>query len=131
MDALSAPGPDGFSGSFFQSCWEIVVRNVILTVQNFFHSGMVALGLNSNFIVLLPKMRDSITIDQFRPIVLGNFLFKVSSKILADKLAQIAARIVYLQQFGFIRDRHVEDCIALASDCVNVLHKKCYGVMWL
>ncbi|KAK3218439.1 hypothetical protein Dsin_012409 [Dipteronia sinensis] len=34
---------------------------------------------------------------------------------------------LYLQQFGFIRDRHVEDCIALASDCVNVLHKKCYG----
>ncbi|KAK3212808.1 hypothetical protein Dsin_017514 [Dipteronia sinensis] len=54
-------------------------------------------------------MRDSITIGQFRSIVLGNFLFKVSSKILAD------------------RDRHVEDCIALASDCVNVLHKKCYG----
>ncbi|KAK3199351.1 hypothetical protein Dsin_022766 [Dipteronia sinensis] len=30
-------------------------------------------------------MRDSITIDQFLPIVLGNFLFKVSSKILADR----------------------------------------------
>ncbi|KAK3221988.1 hypothetical protein Dsin_009013 [Dipteronia sinensis] len=127
MDALSAPGPDGFSGRFFQRCWEIVGRDVILTVQDFFHSGVVAPGLNSNFIVLISKMRDSITIDQFRPIVLGNFLFKVSSKILADRLAQIAARIVSLQQFGFIRDRHVEDCIALASDCVNVLHKKCYG----
>ncbi|KAI9161280.1 hypothetical protein LWI28_016006 [Acer negundo] len=23
--------------------------------------------------------------------------------------------------------RHIEDCIALASDCVNVLQKKCYG----
>ncbi|KAK3193170.1 hypothetical protein Dsin_024480 [Dipteronia sinensis] len=72
-------------------------------------------------------MMDSITIDQFHPIVLGNFFFKVSSKILANRLAQIAARIVSPQQFGFIRDRHVEDCIALASDCVNVLHKKCYG----
>ncbi|KAK3188144.1 hypothetical protein Dsin_027705 [Dipteronia sinensis] len=72
-------------------------------------------------------MRDSITIDQFRLIVLGNFLFKVSFKILADRLAQIAARIVSPQQFGFIRDQHVEDCIALTSDYVNVLHKKCYG----
>ncbi|KAK2639748.1 hypothetical protein Ddye_027543 [Dipteronia dyeriana] len=71
-------------------------------------------------------MRDSIPDDQFRPIVLGNFLFKVSSKILADMLAQVAARIVSTQQFGFIRDWHIEDCIALASDCVNVLHKKCY-----
>ncbi|KAK3212741.1 hypothetical protein Dsin_017447 [Dipteronia sinensis] len=109
MDALSAPRPDGFSCRFFQRCWEIVGRDVILAVQDFFHSGVVTPGLNSNFIVLLPKMRDSITIDQFRPIVLGNFRFKVSSKILAD------------------RDRHVEDCTALASDCVNVVYKKCYG----
>ncbi|KAK3221826.1 hypothetical protein Dsin_008851 [Dipteronia sinensis] len=120
MDALSSPGPDGFSGRFFQHCWEIMGRDVILAVQDFFHSRVVAPGLNSNFIVLLPKMRDSITIDQFRPIVpkmrdsiaidqfrpivLGNFLFKVSSKILADMLAQIAARIVSPKQFGFIMD---------------------------
>ncbi|KAK3221689.1 hypothetical protein Dsin_008714 [Dipteronia sinensis] len=109
MDALSALGPAGFSGRFFQCCWEIVSRDVILTVPDFLHSGVVTPGLNSNFIVLLPKMRDSITIDQFRPIVLGNFLFKFSSKILAG------------------RDRHVEDCIAFTSDCVNVLYKKCYG----
>ncbi|KAK2642786.1 hypothetical protein Ddye_024549 [Dipteronia dyeriana] len=24
-------------------------------------------------------------------------------------------------------DRHIEDCIALTSDCISVLHKKCYG----
>ena len=59
--------------------------------------------------------------------MLGNFLFKVSSKILAYMLAQVAARIVSSQQFGFIKDRHIKDCIALASDCVDVLHKKCYG----
>ncbi|KAK2644637.1 hypothetical protein Ddye_019832 [Dipteronia dyeriana] len=70
MDALLAPRHDGFSGCFFQHCWEIVGRNVILTVQNFFHFGVVASSLNSNFIVLLPKMRDSIMVDQFRPIVL-------------------------------------------------------------
>ncbi|KAK3188963.1 hypothetical protein Dsin_028524 [Dipteronia sinensis] len=42
-----------------------------------------------------------------------------------DLLALVAARIVSPQLFGFIRDRHIKDCIALASDCVNVLHKSC------
>ena len=84
---------------------------------------MVAPSLNSYFIVVLPKIRDSLTVDQFCPIMLDNFLFKVSSKILANRLAQVAARIVSPQQFGFIRDRHNEDCIALASNYVNVLHK--------
>ncbi|KAK3193001.1 hypothetical protein Dsin_024311 [Dipteronia sinensis] len=91
MDALSTPVPDGLSGRFFQRCWEIMGKYVILAVQDFFHSRVV------------------------------------SSKILADRLAQIAARIVSPQLFGFIRDQQVEDCIALAYDCVNVLHKKCYG----
>ncbi|KAK3217930.1 hypothetical protein Dsin_011900 [Dipteronia sinensis] len=127
MDASSALGPDGFSGGFYQRCWEVVGSDVVLAVQSFFRTGVVFPGLNSSFIVLLPKLKDSILIDQFCPIVLSNFLFKISSKILADRLAQIAARIVSPHQFGFIRDRHIEDCIALASDYVNVTHKKCYG----
>ncbi|KAK3229231.1 hypothetical protein Dsin_001112, partial [Dipteronia sinensis] len=35
--------------------------------------------------------------------------------------------IISPQQFGFIRDWHIEDCIVLDFDCVNVLQKKCYG----
>ena len=122
MDALSAPGPNGVSSHFIQRCWEIVGRDVILAIQDFFLSGVVAPGLNSNFIALIPKMIDSITVDQFHPIVLGNFLLKIFSKILADRLAPVC--IVSPQKFGFIRYRHIEDCIALASNCVNLLHKK-------
>ncbi|KAK1549712.1 hypothetical protein Q3G72_006607 [Acer saccharum] len=127
MDAASAPGPDGFSGRFYQRCWDVIGSDVVLAVQDFFITGVIFPGLNSSFIVLLPKLRESISVDQFRPIVLSNFLFKISSKILANRLARVAARIISPQQFGFIRDRHIEDCIALASDCVNMLQKKCYG----
>ncbi|KAK3220867.1 hypothetical protein Dsin_014837 [Dipteronia sinensis] len=38
----------------------------------------------------------------------------------------LEVRIVSPHQFGFIRNCHIEDCIALASECVNVMHKKCY-----
>ncbi|KAI9199991.1 hypothetical protein LWI28_001193 [Acer negundo] len=127
MEAAYAPKPDGFSGSFYQRCWDVVDSDVVLDVQDFFITGVIFPSLNSNFIILLPKLRDSISGDQFRPIVLSNFLFKISSKILANRLARVAARIISPQQFNFIRDRHIEDCIALASDCVNVLQKKCNG----
>ena len=127
MDAASAPGLDGFSSRFYKNCWDVVGSDVVLAVQDFFITGVIFLGLNSSFIILLPKLRESISVDQFRPIVLSNFLFKISSKILADRLARVTSRIISPQQFSFIRDRHIEDCIALASDCVNVLQKKCYG----
>ncbi|KAK3225813.1 hypothetical protein Dsin_005675 [Dipteronia sinensis] len=43
-----------------------------------------------------------------------------------DRFAQIVARFASLHRFGFIWDRHIEDCIALASDYVNMLQKKYY-----
>ncbi|KAK3212711.1 hypothetical protein Dsin_017417 [Dipteronia sinensis] len=88
MDAAFAPGPDGFSGGFYQRCWEVVGSDVVLAVHDFFRTG-----------VIFP----------------------------ADRLAQIAARIVSPHQSRFIRDRHIDDCNALAFECVNVMHKKCYG----
>lgn len=45
--------------------------------------------------------------DKFCPFVLGNFLFKVITKIIAARLAFIACWIVYLAQFGFICGRQI------------------------
>ncbi|KAK3200116.1 hypothetical protein Dsin_023531 [Dipteronia sinensis] len=127
MDVASASGQDRFSSQFYQRCWDMVSGDVVHAVQDCFLTGVIFHGINSSFNILLPKLRDSILINQLCLIVLSNFLFKISSKILAGRLARIAAKVVSPQQFGFIRDRHIEDCIALVSDCVNVLHKKCYG----
>ena len=38
IDPLSAPGPDGFSGRVYSHCWEIVGHDVVLIVQEFFHT---------------------------------------------------------------------------------------------
>ncbi|KAK3218998.1 hypothetical protein Dsin_012968 [Dipteronia sinensis] len=118
MDVASGPGPDGFSGRFYQRCWDIFGSDVFLAIQDFVITGVIFSGLNSSFIVLFPKLNDSISIDQFQPIVLSNFMFKISSKILDDSLARVVAKISSPQQFRFIRDWHIDDCIALTSDCV-------------
>ncbi|KAK3222500.1 hypothetical protein Dsin_009525 [Dipteronia sinensis] len=94
MDGASVYGLDGFSGRFYQRCWDVVGSDVVFTVQDFFITGVIFSGLNSNFIVLFPKLKDSISIDQFWPIVLSDFLFKISSKILADRLARVTEMII-------------------------------------
>ena len=54
----------------------------------------------------------------------SNFLFKIITKILADRLSTIASRIVCPNQFGFIRGRRIHECIAMASEAVNQLERK-------
>lgn len=85
----SAPGPDGFGAIFFHTYWDIVKIDVIKAVQKFFISGRLLNNFNSNTIVLIPKNSTADTVNQYRPIALANFKFKIISKILADRLAPI------------------------------------------
>jgi hypothetical protein len=82
---------------------------------------------NANSLILIPKNPNADTVDQFRPIALTNFKFKIISKVIADRLANILPTIVSEEQRGFIKGRNIKDCIALASEVINVLDKKSFG----
>lgn len=34
LDATSAPGPDGFGGSFFHTCWSIITEDLVKAVKS-------------------------------------------------------------------------------------------------
>jgi hypothetical protein len=123
----SAPGPDGFGAFFFQHYWDIVHKEVVNAVLEFFTSGWILPGYNSNIIALIPKSPDALSIDQYRPIAMANFKFKIISKIIADRLASIMPSIVSEEQKGFIHDRNIKDCLCTASEAINLLHNKSFG----
>ncbi|XP_019431994.1 PREDICTED: uncharacterized protein LOC109339078, partial [Lupinus angustifolius] len=58
---------------------------------------------------------------------MANFQFKIITKVLADRLASIAPKIISTQQRGFIHDRKIQDCIWLASEAINLLDYKTFG----
>lgn len=123
----SAPGPDGFPGHFYYHFWHIIGNDVVKSTQYFFTHNYIMPNLNSNLIILIPKIVGANKLDNFRPIALANFQFKIITKILADRLGVIASRIISIHQRGFIPGRHIYDCIMTASEAVNLLHKKAYG----
>lgn len=123
LNANSAAGPDGYSGSFFHSAWDIIAHDIFDAVSDFFRSCKLPAGLNSSFVVLLPKEKNAMSVTDFRPIVLSNFLFKIISKILAVRLNLVASKVISLQQFGFIEGRRMHDAILLASEGVNAMFR--------
>ncbi|MCI07528.1 RNA-directed DNA polymerase (Reverse transcriptase), partial [Trifolium medium] len=84
-------------------------------------------NFNANIVVLIPKTPDVDSVSQFRPITLANFKFKIISKILTDRLAQILPSIISTEQRGFIKGRQIKDCICLTSEGINLLHLKFFG----
>ena len=71
----SAPGPDGFGAFFFQTYWDIIKEDVIAAVLEFFIHNHNLPNMNANTVVLIPKVPDASTINQFRPIALANCKF--------------------------------------------------------
>lgn len=80
---------------------------------------------NSNILILIPKLQDSECISDYRPIALANFVFKITTRIVADRLGPIASRIISPNQSAFLQGRSIVDPIVLTSECVNLLDRTC------
>ena len=78
-----APGPGGFSTSFFQSNWETVSPAIINEIQKIFRSGSLPSSINATHIRLILKISSPMKVMDYRPIALCNVYYKVISKILS------------------------------------------------
>ncbi|XP_026383989.1 uncharacterized protein LOC113279508 [Papaver somniferum] len=130
MDPESSPGPDGFSGSFYRSCWQVIQDDVVNAVQFCWKRRFIPMGLNSNFLVLLPKIEGARSPKQFRPIGLRNVSFKIFTKIITSRMSSLMHKFISPQQAAYIKGRNIQDQIVLASEMINEMKKKRRGVTW-
>ncbi|XP_077228456.1 uncharacterized protein LOC143861414 [Tasmannia lanceolata] len=123
-DGDKSPGPDGFNGQFFKSFWYLIGDEVCSAILDFFKKGKLLKSVNSTFICLIPKKSDSNSPDQYRPISLCNFLYKIISKILASRLKTILIDIISPNQSAFVLGRLIQENILLTNDLIHNFHKQ-------
>jgi len=83
-----SPGPDGFNFSFIKENWETIKRDLIQVVKGFQQTGEIPRGYNASFITLIPKKNNPIDLNEFRPISLVRCIYKVISKVLANRMKE-------------------------------------------
>ncbi|GJX20047.1 RNA-directed DNA polymerase, eukaryota, reverse transcriptase zinc-binding domain protein [Tanacetum coccineum] len=71
--------------------------------------GEISNGCNSNFISLIPKILDANMVKDFRPISLIGSLYKIITKILANRLVGVLGDLVNEVQSAFVVDRQILD----------------------
>lgn len=94
LDPASGPSPRGFGGYFYHCGWEIISHDVSRAISHLFNSNDLPRGINSNFVELIPKVANSIRVTDFCPIVMGNFVYKVYTKIVATRLGNFIGDIL-------------------------------------
>jgi uncharacterized protein YceK len=99
-----APDPDGFIGSFFSECWNIIKEDLFRAVQQFYILNQQELHLlNQAFVVLVPKTSNPQKIGDYRPISLTHSFVKIMSKLLANRLAPQLDQLISVNQIAFIK----------------------------
>ena len=86
MHLTKAPEPDGMSPIFFKHYWNIVGPEVVNCVLSSLNSSRMPCRLNETYICLIPKVKSPQNITKFRSISLCNVVYKLISKILANRL---------------------------------------------
>ena len=74
---------------FYQKFWHIFGDNVVVAVLDFLNSGNMVPEINCTHIVLIPKVKYPEKMADFHPISLNNAIYKIISKVLANRLKQI------------------------------------------
>ncbi|KAL5552484.1 hypothetical protein UlMin_039885 [Ulmus minor] len=97
IDREKSPGPDGYTGAFFQDCWGILKNDMKLDVQQ---------------------------VKDFRPISLVSGVYKILAKVLANRLREVLEETISMTQGAFVHNRQILDVVLVATEAVEDYRKR-------
>ncbi|KAL0016440.1 hypothetical protein SO802_003509 [Lithocarpus litseifolius] len=127
MHPAKSPGPDGMSLIFYQKYWDIVGPSVSNCVVKVLNSGVMPKGINDTYICLIPKTKNPQKITEYSPISLCNVIYKLISKVVANRLKKILNAVINEAQSAFVLGRLITDNVMVAFETMHSIAKKRKG----
>jgi hypothetical protein len=119
-----SPGPDGWSVELYLHFFDLMGEDLLALVEETRTSGRITGSINSTFIALIPKSNKPQQFRDYKPISLCNLVYKVISKVIANRIKPILSRSLSEEQLGFLEGRQIQDAIGTAHECIHSIKKK-------
>ena len=106
----SAPGPDGIPYSIIKLTWKYYGKLLISSWNHARMNGSLTASHEISYLRLLPKEgKDTRYLKNWRPITLSNCDFKIITKTIARRLANVVADSISQNQTAYMSDRQISD----------------------
>ncbi|XP_020220498.1 uncharacterized protein LOC109803368 [Cajanus cajan] len=118
-DGNKCPGPDGFNLRFIKEFWDTLKEDFVGFFDEFFVNGKLVKGVNNSFITLIPKNDNPQGLGDYRPISLIGSVYKVLTKVLANRMSRVMPTIISGSQSAFVKGRQILDGVLIANEVVE------------
>ncbi|KAH0757662.1 hypothetical protein KY290_021155 [Solanum tuberosum] len=100
------------------NCWDTIGSDVIKVVQALFKGATLPKRIAHTNMVLLPKKDFPQSFSDLRP-SLSNFLNKIISRLVHERMEVLLPRFISLNQSGFVKGRNTTENVLLAQEIIT------------
>lgn len=122
-----APGLNNMPPLYCQSFWSLIGDDVCPAVLDCINNWKIPKEINHTNITLIPKVKSPENISDFRPISLCNVVYKLVSKVLANRLKVVLLAVESVNQSAFQARRVITDNILMAFETLHYMKHLQFG----
>ena len=114
-------GPDGYSPGFYQHFWSLCSDDIFKDCCTWLDTGQFPAELNMTNIALIPKGNAQHSMKDWRPFALCNVLYKLISKVLANRLKVVLPHCISDSQSAFVSGRSILDNAMVDTEVIDFM----------
>ncbi len=121
MKKNKTPGSDGLPIEWYQTFWNDISYLMVNSLNFSYTNGQLSCSQRKGIITLLYKKGDHEDLQNWRPINLLNYDYKILAYVLASRLQKVIGKIIEDDQTGYIKGRFVGQNIRLIEDIIELI----------
>ncbi|CAI5479399.1 unnamed protein product [Closterium sp. Yama58-4] len=124
MAKNKASGRDGLPKELFEEHWDVLGKHFMVLVESFTASSSIPASTKDVVTILLHKKGGRNQIENYRPITLLSFTYKVLARVVPDRMKRVLHEVISPEQYSFLPGRRLSDAVGLVADVIDAAKNK-------